>query len=75
MADLLRELEALRGRLEQAPSWFSRPQDTLKAGALAEEVRRLCHKCAESDDDHEVVTLLARARTCLDELQVLLGSH
>jgi hypothetical protein len=73
--ELLRELEALRVRLEQAPAWFSRPQDTLRAGALAEEVKRLCQDSHRSDDQAEVDKLLDSARQCLDELQILLGSH
>jgi hypothetical protein len=75
VSELLRDLEALRARLEQAPAWFSRPQDTLRAGALAEEVKRLCQESYRSDDDAEVTRLLDSARQCLDELQILLGSH
>jgi len=75
VSDLLRDLEALRVRLEQAPAWFSRPQDTLRAGALAEEVKRLCQESYRSDDAAEVARLLDSARQCLDELQILLGSH
>jgi len=73
--ELLRELEALRVRLEQAPAWFSRPQDTLRAGALAEEVKRLCQDSHRSDNQAEVAKSLDSARQCLDELQILLGSH
>lgn len=73
--ELLRELDALRGRLDQAGEWFRRPQDTLKAGALAEEVKRLCLDASRSDEEDQVAALLARARECLDELQILLGSH
>jgi hypothetical protein len=73
--ELLRELEALRVRLEQVRAWFSRPQDTLRAGALAEEVKRLCQDSHRSDDQAEVAKLLDSARQCLDELQILLGSH
>jgi hypothetical protein len=72
---LLRELDALRARLDQAQEWFNRPQDTMKAGALAQEVRRLCYEASSRDGDTEVATLIDRARSCLDELQVLLGSH
>jgi uncharacterized protein YhaN len=73
--ELLREVEALRVRLAQAPDWFNRPQDTLRAGALAEEVKRLCQESCRSDDQAEVAALLDGARKCLDELQILLGSH
>lgn len=72
---LLRELDALRIRLEQAPSWFSRPQDTLRAGALAEEVRRFCQEASRSPEDGETKALLAEAQRRLDELQILLGPH
>jgi hypothetical protein len=75
VSELLRDLEALRVRLEQAPAWFSRPQDTLRAGALAEEVKRLCQESNRSDDKAEVARLLDSARQCLDELQILLGAH
>jgi hypothetical protein len=75
VSELLRELEALRVRLEQAPEWFSRPQDTLRAGALAEEVKRLCQEACLSEDQPKVTQLFDSVRRCLDELQVLLGSH
>jgi len=75
VSELLRELEALRVRLDQAQAWFSRPQDTMKAGALAEEVKRLCQEASRSDDEEEVAGLLAEARRYLDELQILLGFH
>lgn len=75
VSDLLRDLGALRLRLEQAPDWFSRPEDTLRAGALAEEVKRLCQQATLSQDDDEITRLVAGARECLDELQILLGTH
>lgn len=75
ISELLQELEALRIRLDQAQEWFNRPQDTMKAGALAEEVKRLCQEAARSEEESEIGTLLASARELLDELQVLLGCH
>jgi hypothetical protein len=75
VSDLLLDLEALRARLRQAPEWFSRPQEALRAGALAEEVKRLCRESSRSSDPVEIAALLAGARKCLDELQALLGSH
>jgi len=71
--ELLRELEALRCRLEQAPEWFRRPPDTMRAGALAEEVKRLCQEASLCEAEGEIAELLAAARDCLDELQSLLG--
>lgn len=65
----------MRARLEQAPEWFRRSHDTLKAGALAEEVKRLCTKASCCSEPAEVETLLAKARSRLDEMQALLGSH
>lgn len=72
---LLRELEAARVRLDQAPEWFARPEDTIKAGALADEVKRLCQDSVRSEDAGEIAELIERARRCLDELQALLGAH
>jgi len=71
---LLRELEALRSRLDQAQAW-RRPQDGVKAGALAEEVKRLCQEASRSADAAEIAALVARARRNLDDLQRLLGVH
>lgn len=73
--DLLREMEALRLRLEGAPGWFSRPHDVLTAGALAQEVKRLCEEASRSEDEAEIGTLLALARQNIDQLHALLGLH
>lgn len=75
LSELLRELEALRGRLDQAQAWFHRPQDSMRAGALAEEVKRLCQEAARSGEEAEAVKSMARARDLLNELQALLGLH
>jgi len=75
VSELLRELEALRARLDHAQEWFNRPQDTIKAGGLAEEVKRLCQDATRGGDAAEVAELLSNARRRLDELQALLGSH
>lgn len=72
---MLRELEALRGRLDQAQAWFHRPQDSMRAGALAEEVKRVCQEAARSGEEAEAVKSLVRARDLLNELQALLGLH
>jgi hypothetical protein len=75
VSDLLAELEALRVRLDQASEWFSRPAQTLKAGALAEEVKHICQEAANCEEEARLPGLLALARQRLDELQALLGSH
>lgn len=75
VSELLRELAALRSRLDQAPAWFRCPLDTMKAGALAEEVNQLCQEAGRSAEEVEVARLLAQARQNLDQLQTLLGLH
>ena len=75
VSELLTELEALRARLDQAQEWFSRPHQTLRAGALAEEVKLLCREAARCDEAGRLSDLVAQARQRLDELQALLGSH
>jgi hypothetical protein len=65
----------VRSRLDQGRHWFNRPQDSMKAGALAEEVKRLCREATDSGDPAVVATLLRAARRRLVELQALLGSH
>lgn len=75
VSELLRELEALRGRLDQAQGWLRSPRDSMKARALAEEVKRLCQEASCSGEEGEVARSLTRARDLLNELHVLLGVH
>jgi cell division protein FtsL len=75
VSELLRELAALRVRLDRTEEWFSRLQSTLNAAALAEEVERLCREALRSSDPAEVAALLSGVRKRLDEQQVRLGSH
>ena len=72
---MLRELDALRRRLDQAPTWLKDGETTVSAAALAEEVRCLCQQAASSSDPRATGELLAKARKSLQELEVLLGVH
>lgn len=74
ISDLLQELERLRLRLAEAGGPFGRAEDSLKAGALAAEVKRLCGQSLCSHDPAELAALLGTARQRLDELQALLRS-
>lgn len=73
ISELLRELESLRARLEQVAEAPDRPAIGLQAGAMAEEVKRLCRASLESDDAAEVAALLRDARSILHDLRSLLG--
>jgi hypothetical protein len=72
---VVQELDALRHRMDNASDWFSNPEATIRAAALAEEVERLCRQATLCQAPLEVETLLAAARRNLDELQILLGVH
>lgn len=74
-SSMLQELDALRQRLDQAPHWFRDPEASIRAAALAEEVKRLCHEGSLCDDGVEAESLLAIASQRLEELQKLLGVH
>ena len=74
-SSMLQELDALRQRLDQASHWFSGPEASLHAAALAEEVKRLCHEGSLCEDAVEAESLLAAASQHLEELQKLLGVH
>ncbi|MGF1593989.1 MAG: hypothetical protein ACFCUW_11950 [Kiloniellaceae bacterium] len=65
----------MRERLDGAAAWFHRPEDAIRAVALAEQVKRLCHEASHAGDDAEVDRLLDTANRCLDDLQALLGTH
>lgn len=75
VASVLRDIDALRKRLDQAPSWLRNGETTVSAAALAEEVRRLCQQASSLGDPHAARDLLAKARKLLKDLEVLLGVH
>ena len=75
VASVLRDLDAIRKRLDQAPTWLKDGKTTVSAAALAEEVRRLCQQASSSDDPRAAHKLLAKARKFLQDLEVLLGVH
>jgi hypothetical protein len=72
---VVQELDALRARLDNAADWFSNPEATIRAAALAKEVECLCRQAALCQDPFEAGTLLGDARRYLDELQALIGVH
>jgi hypothetical protein len=75
VATLLRELEAARARLAHPRKSPRGGATALKAYALCDEVERLCQQAAVSSDGRRAKTLIATARSHLDELQKLLGLH
>jgi hypothetical protein len=75
VAEVLRNLAAARERLDGAASWFHRPEDAIRAAAMAEEVKRLCHQASNATEESEIGRLLGAANRCLEDLQRLLGTH
>jgi len=75
VASVLRDLDALRSRLDHAPTWLRDGETTVSAAGLAEEVRRLCEQAASDRNPSTAASSLAKARKCLQHLHRLLGVH
>ena len=72
---VLRDLDALRKRLDQASTWLRNGETSVAAAALAEEVRRLCQRAAMCEDPDAAQSLISETKQCLTDLEKLLGLH
>jgi hypothetical protein len=71
----LRDLDAVRKRLDQAHEWLSNGKTSVSAAALAERAKHLCQQASKCDDPSDLHDLLAQAKKCLRDLENLLGLH
>jgi len=72
---LLRELAAVRARIENSQEVSRGGEAALMTLALSEEVERLCRESTLCSDRTDSEAVLAKARNHLDQLQRLLGVH
>ena len=72
---VLRDLEAMRQRLDQAPEWLVDGGTTISIAALAEEIRSLCEQASSGKDPQVVKSSIAKAEKLLQNLHTLLGAH
>ena len=72
---LLRDLDSVRKRLEQAQEWLRGGVTSVTAAALAEKAKHLCQQASICDDTGDVHDLLAEAKECLRDLEKLMGLH
>ncbi len=72
---VLRDLDAVRKRLDQAHEWLRDGITSVTAAALAEKAKHLCRQASTSDDPANLHELLAEAKECLRDLEKLLGCH
>ncbi len=75
VATLLRDLDAVRRRLDQAQDWLRDGATSVAAAALAEEAKRLCQQASLCEDPANLHDLLAEAKDCLRDLEKLMGLH
>jgi S-methylmethionine-dependent homocysteine/selenocysteine methylase len=75
ISTLLRDLDAVRMRLDQAQEWLRDGKKSVGAAALAEKTKHLCQLCANCDDPNHLRELLEEAEECLRDLEILLGVH
>jgi predicted solute-binding protein len=72
---LVRELDAVRRRLDQAHEWLRNGETSLTAAVIAERTKHLCVQARQSEDAAKRQQFLAQANKCLHDLQKLLGLH
>jgi len=72
---LLRDLDSVRKRLDQAQDWLRDGAASMTAAALAEKAKHLCLEASQCDDPANLQELLAEAKECLRDLERLLGLH
>lgn len=75
IASVLRDLDVVRKRLDQAQEWLQDGQTSISAAAIAETTRQLCQQASICDDSTLLRQLLEQARDCLRDLEKLLGLH
>ncbi len=71
----LRDLHAVRGRMDRAKAWLRDGETTVAAAALAEDVQRLCLEATSCHDPRRVQQLLGSASQRLQDLEKMLGLH
>jgi hypothetical protein len=72
---VLRDLDAVRKRLDQAHEWLRGGETSVTAAALSENTKHLCQQASTCDDPANLHELLAEAKECLRDLEKLLGLH
>jgi hypothetical protein len=72
---LLRDLDSVRKRLDQAHEWLRDGVTSVTAAALAEKTKHICQQASQCDDPVNLQELLAEANECLRDLEKLLGFH
>ena len=72
---LLRELAAVRGRIDNSQEDFRGGETALMTLALSKEVEYLCRQATVCSDRTNTEAMLAKARDRLDEIQRLFGVH
>lgn len=72
---LLRDLDAVRKRLDQAHEWLRNGETSVIAAALAEKTKHLCVQACQGDNPGKRQELLAEVKGCLRDLEKLLGLH
>ena len=72
---IVRELDAVRKRLDHAPEWIENGETIVSAAALAERIRLLSEEASGLSDPREVRELLRKVRKSLQDLEMLLGVH
>ena len=72
---LLRDLDSVRKRLDQAQEWLRDGETSVTAAALAERAKHLCQQAFACDDPGNLQELLREAKECLGDLERLLGLH
>jgi hypothetical protein len=75
IVSVLRDLDALRKRLDQAPTWFRNSDTSVAVAARAEEIRRLCQRVAMCKDLDAAQIFISDAKHRLTDLERLLGLH
>ena len=72
---VLRDLDAVRKRLDQASEWLRDGETSVAAAALAEKTKHLCQQASMCDDPSSLCDMLVEANECLRDLEELLGLH
>ncbi|HEX9768342.1 MAG TPA: hypothetical protein VGA50_04120 [Kiloniellales bacterium] len=75
VASVVRDLDAVRMRLDHASAWIRNGETTVSAAALAEQVRLLCQQASSLSDPRAALRLLPTIMKSLQDLEALLGLH
>lgn len=74
-ATLLRDLDTVRKRLDQAQEWLRDGTTSVTVAALAEKTKHICQQASQCDDANKLPEFLGQAKECLRDLEKLLGFH